>query len=236
MEQINIVFIHGLLTNKNANIALEEYCIKNKFNYYSMDLPGHGEEPFNDIDLHLDSYIDFVLNFININNIKKPILVGHSLGGAITVGLISKMNKENRSLAILEDPINQSIIENIEPGKIDTYVFDVGVFLKKIKDISKYTFKNFNKIRQLLANSTSDESLNFLWDCYRKIDIPTLVIFGEKDKLLNQESSVKNIKGLNKDIEFSIIKEARHTPHVNDPKSYINSINGFLIKNKIMNK
>lgn len=236
MEQINIVFIHGLLTNKNANIALEEYCIKNKFNYYSMDLPGHGEEPFNDIDLHLDAYTDFVLNFININNINKPILVGHSLGGAITVGLISKMNKENRSLAILEDPINQSIIENIEPGKIDTYVFDVGVFLKKIKDISKYTFKNFNKIRQLLANSTSDESLNFLWDCYKKIDIPTLVIFGEKDKLLNQESSVKNIKGLNKDIEFSIIKEARHTPHVNDPEGYINSINDFLIKNKIINK
>ncbi len=236
MEQINIIFIHGLLANKNSNIALEEYCIKNNFNYYSLDLPGHGEEPFNDIDLHLDAYIDFVLNFININNIKKPILVGHSLVGPITVGLISKMNKEDRSLVILEDPIKQSIIENIKPGKIESYVFDVGIFLKKIKDISKYMFKNFNKIRQLLANSTSNESLIFLWNCYRKIDIPTLVIFGEKDKLLNQESSVKNIKGLNKDIEFSIIKEARHTPNVNDPESFINSINDFLIKNKIINE
>lgn len=64
MEQINIIFIYGLLANKNSNIALEEYCIKNKFNYYSLDLPGHGEELFNDIDLHLDAYIDFVLNFI----------------------------------------------------------------------------------------------------------------------------------------------------------------------------
>lgn len=236
MEQINIIFIHGLLANKNSNIALEEYCIKNNFNYYSLDLPGHGEEPFNDIDLHLDAYIDFVLNFININNIKKPILVGHSLVGPITVGLISKMNKEDRSLVILEDPIKQSIIENIKPGKIESYVFDVGIFLKKIKDISKYMFKNFNKIRQLLANSTSNESLIFLWNCYRKIDIPTLEIFGEKDKLLNQESSVKNIKGLNKDIEFSIIKEARHTPNVNDPESFINSINDFLIKNKIINE
>lgn len=163
-------------------------------------------------------------------------MVGHSLVGPITVGLISKMNKEDRSLVILEDPIKQSIIENIKPGKIESYVFDVGIFLKKIKDISKYMFKNFNKIRQLLANSTSNESLIFLWNCYRKIDIPTLEIFGEKDKLLNQEASVKNIKGLNKDIEFSIIKEARHTPNVNDPESFINSINDFLIKNKIINE
>ena len=28
MDQINIIFIHGLLANKNTNIALEEYCIK----------------------------------------------------------------------------------------------------------------------------------------------------------------------------------------------------------------
>ena len=104
---------------------------KNKFNYYSLDLPGHGEELFNDIDLHLDAYIDFVLNFININNIKKPILVGHSLVGPITVGLISKMNKEDSYPVILEDPIKQSIIENIKPGKIESYVFDVGIFLKK---------------------------------------------------------------------------------------------------------
>ena len=64
MEQINIIFIHGLLANKNSNIAFEEYCIKNNFSYYSLDLTGHEGEPFNDIDLHLDAYIDFVLNFI----------------------------------------------------------------------------------------------------------------------------------------------------------------------------
>ena len=38
--------------------------MKNNINYYSLDLPGHGDEPLNDMDLHLDAYIDFVLNFI----------------------------------------------------------------------------------------------------------------------------------------------------------------------------
>ena len=64
-------------------------------------------------------------------------MVGHSLVGPITVGLISKMNKEDRSLVILEGPLKQSIIENIKPGKIERYVFDVGILLKKIKVISK---------------------------------------------------------------------------------------------------
>ena len=84
-------------------------------------------------------------------------MLGHCLVGAITGGSISKMNKADRSLAILEDPIKQSTIEYIKPGQTARYVFDVGILLKKIKHISKYMFKNFNKIRQLLANSTSND-------------------------------------------------------------------------------
>ena len=127
MEQINIIFIHGLLANKNSNIALEDYCIKNKFNYYSLDLTGHEDQPFKDIDIHVDAYNVFVLNFININNIKKPSLVARSLVGPIIVGLISNMYKEDRPLVILEDPIEKSIIENIRHGKCENYIFNGSI-------------------------------------------------------------------------------------------------------------
>ncbi|MGL5246458.1 MAG: alpha/beta fold hydrolase [Mycoplasmoidaceae bacterium] len=233
MEKINIIFIHGLLANKDSNKVLEKYCEQNKFNYYSLDLPGHGEEPFNNIDLNLNAYVDFVLNFININEIKKPILIGHSFGGAIVVGLISKIKKENKYLAILEDPINPSILKGPDHNKIDENVFDVGLFIRKIKEMSKYNFENFKKIIMLLTNVTNEKTLISLSDCYKNIDIPTLVMFGKNDRLINQEASFESIKNLNKDIEFSLIEEARHSPHCENPEKYLKSLNEFLIKNKV---
>lgn len=233
MKKVNIIFIHGLLANKDSNMTLKKYCEKNKFNYYSLDLPGHGKESFNNIDLNLNAYIDFVFDFIKSNNIKKPILVGHSFGGAIVVGLISKMNKKDKYLAILEDPINQSILKNTEGPKIDDYVFDVSLFVNKMKRISKYKFKDLKKIVSLITSLTNKKNLAFLNNCYKNIDIPTLVIFGKKDRLINQEASFKSIKKLNKDIEFSVINEARHTPHDDDPKNYIKELNSFLLRHKV---
>ncbi|MGL5591187.1 MAG: alpha/beta fold hydrolase [Mycoplasmoidaceae bacterium] len=234
MKNINIIFIHGLVANKDSNKALKNYCEKNKFNYYSLDLPGHGKEPFGDIDINLNSYIDFVLNFIKTNKIKKPILVGHSFGGAIIVGLISQMKKEDKYLAILEDPINPSILQGIDPNKIDKKLFDIALFTKKLKEMSKYKFDDFKKIIILLTNTTSEKTLLLLSVWYKKIDIPTLVIFGKNDRLINQEASFKTIKKLNKEIEFSLIEKARHTPHDEDPENYIKSLNEFLIKNKVI--
>ncbi|MGL4617277.1 MAG: alpha/beta fold hydrolase [Mycoplasmoidaceae bacterium] len=234
MEKINIIFIHGLVANKNSNKVLKKYCEKNKFNYYPLDLPGHGKEPFGDIDINLNAYIDFVLNFIKTNKIKKPILVGHSFGGAIIVGLISKMKKEDKYLAILEDPINPSILQGIEPNKIDKKLFDISLFIEKLREMSKYKFEDFKKIVLLLTNVTNKKTLIFLSICYKKIDIPTLVIFGKNDRLINQKASFENIKKLNKDIEFSLIEKARHTPHKEDPEDYIKSLNDFLIKNKVI--
>ncbi|MGL5640559.1 MAG: alpha/beta fold hydrolase [Mycoplasmoidaceae bacterium] len=233
MEQINIIFIHGLLANKDSNKALKKYCEKNKFNYYSLDLPGHGKEPLGDIDMNLNAYINYVLNFIKSNKIKKPILIGHSFGGAIVVGLISRMKKEDKYLAVLEDPINPSILQGPDPNKIDKNIFDVSLFIKKIKEMTKYKFENLKKMISLLTNVTNEKTLLFLSTCYKSIDIPTLVIFGKNDRLINQEASFKSIKKLNKGIEFCLIEEARHTPHNETPEKYIKSLNEFLIKNKV---
>ena len=51
---------------------------------YTLDLPGHGEsQGVGRQSIH--DYADNVLTFLRENKIQKPVMVGHSMGGALTV-------------------------------------------------------------------------------------------------------------------------------------------------------
>jgi len=52
------------------------------FNCIGVDLPGHGESAGNG-EQSIDAYVEWVLAIMEAFSIRKPVLVGHSLGGAI---------------------------------------------------------------------------------------------------------------------------------------------------------
>ena len=57
---------------------------------YCLDMPGFGESDEPKQRWNLDSYIDFVINFIKSQDIKELDLIGHSNGGRIIIKLMSK--------------------------------------------------------------------------------------------------------------------------------------------------
>lgn len=83
-SNLNIVFVHGTGCNKDFLIAthteLEDY------NVYYFDLPGHGDSE--KTGYSADNYLDAIADFIS--DIDNVILIGHSLGGALTVGSLAR--------------------------------------------------------------------------------------------------------------------------------------------------
>lgn len=83
-SNLNIVFIHGTGCNKDFLIAthseLEDY------NVYYFDLPGHGDSE--NTGYSADNYLDAIADFIS--DIDNVLLIGHSLGGALTVGSLAR--------------------------------------------------------------------------------------------------------------------------------------------------
>src|SRR3989338_11260331 len=80
-----IIILHGWGLRGSVYRKLIELLKQKGHKVFAPDLPGFGHEPLLNNSMKLDDYILFVKNFIAEKKIKKPIIIGHSFGGRVTV-------------------------------------------------------------------------------------------------------------------------------------------------------
>ncbi len=79
-----LIFVHGWCGNRGhmkkimAHFSATHHVI-------AIDLPGHGESPLGNASPSFDSFAASVCSFIVERQLQQPILIGHSMGGVISV-------------------------------------------------------------------------------------------------------------------------------------------------------
>ncbi len=79
-----IVILHDLASSHESLNALAE-DLKRNFQVIQVDLLGHGASDLRPLDLSISAQSDAVVEVLHDLGIYRPILVGHSLGGAVAV-------------------------------------------------------------------------------------------------------------------------------------------------------
>lgn len=95
-----LVFVHGWLGNGNWWNSQEEYFQK-EHTIVKIDLAGHGKSGKNRIDWSGKLYADDINAVLNQIDVKKIILIGHSMAGAFV--LKASLNSPNVQAVILVD-------------------------------------------------------------------------------------------------------------------------------------
>ncbi|MEK7087210.1 MAG: alpha/beta hydrolase [Patescibacteria group bacterium] len=226
----NLVFIHGW--GATANIfETVFYYLKNEFNIYYFDLPGFGNTPIEKV-MTLKDYADFVYKFLEENNIKEPIIIGHSFGGAIAVKL-TLLHPENISKLIL---VSASAIR--QPRHKIMLIKKIADFIKPLlpEKLRKFILKilkldktDYAQIDSLKLKETFKNIINEDLSLYLPaIKMPTLVIWGEKDAvtpLKEGELIAKSIPGA----KLLVIKNAGHFRFLEKPEEFIKLIKEFTL-------
>ncbi len=70
------------------------------YRVYMPDLPGHGLSPLGDFDPGFETYSEALAEFIAAKELKKPILLGHSMGGVLALMTASRV--EVRAIVSLD--------------------------------------------------------------------------------------------------------------------------------------
>ena len=93
-----IIFIHG--SGENSHLWKDQlYALNLNYNLIAIDLPSHAES--DDFpELSLDLYVDVIKKLVDFLNLKKIVLCGHSLGGAIAQEYFFKNQKEVSALIL----------------------------------------------------------------------------------------------------------------------------------------
>ncbi len=204
-NNINLVIIHGVQSTKGFLVSNNKTL--SDYNQYYIDLPGHGDS--DDTGYTADNYINSIMEFIK--DLDNVVLIGHSMGGALTVGVLDK--KPNNVIgaviaggALDFNYISQDLKAQIVSGNItegfEQYIPDNShpdIIEAVTTDASdEVALKDLRVILDLDVSKGIDE-----------VEVPVKVISGREDKVVPPYKS-EEIAARVKNGEFVLLNNHGH--------------------------
>lgn len=256
-DSVPLILLHGMSSSLNTwdSVAMG---LKAERRVISLDLPGFGlTGPSPENTYNFDYYSKFIDSFTTRLNIKRFILVGNSMGGAISwnyalhnpkalakmilidaAGYPKKGESGSLGFTIASTPVINNLLLYATPKflvrkSLETIYFDKNrVTDAQVERFHDIAIREGNRAAalQIFKGSFTGSSKRFLNSNVSKIsDIktPTLILWGDKDNLIG----VNNVNNFLKDIQGSraeIYKNVGHVPMEEVPGKVVESIKGFL--------
>ena len=196
----------------------EQFYASQGFNILSVDLPGHGNSEGPSLK-SIEEISDWVKSLMNVLDIKKIIIIGHSQGCLVGIDFASRYPNLINDLVLVAGsykmPVNQDLIDYAEAGDEKVILlmmkwgyegskaFIGGNPVKKIINSSR-------EIREVLAvDLNACNNYKSGKESLEKINCPTLCIFGDLDKMVPLEVGNK-MASMIKNSEKKIINNCGH--------------------------
>ena len=168
-----VVLLHGKNGRKEDLLPLCERYIAMGFTCIVPDLPAHGDNKMDKFKLsknYLDNVLDDASRYIDLKD-KKISIWGFSLGAAVAIKSVVHSKYKFKSMVLV------STFDNLENVVIDKTSSFFGDFIAKEFDLILYkslkTFWGFD-IKSLDSKKYA-----------KKLNIPVLIIHGQKDDIVN---------------------------------------------------
>ncbi len=202
-----LLFIHGLSSYIPAWSKVIP-LLEDHFRCIAIDLPGYGKSSAGVHSGNLSFYAESISKFIHTLNLSKVTLVGHSMGGQISIATALNYSDQIDKLILLapagfEQFTSEGKIwikKNFSPEIIkltsDKHIrssFSSNFYLMPkdvepmIEDrIKMKRWKNFSDYCKVVSNSLTGLLDYPVFDQLNKIVQRTLIIFGKNDKFIPQ--------------------------------------------------
>ena len=248
LSKTPLLFLHGFTgSSASWNYVRKEISETS----IAIDIPGHGRSTFNDINDTYD-YKDFRTELFFILQhlqIKKIHLCGYSMGGRLAISfaqrfpeMIESLILESTSLGIsnmvekqeqfdkdieLSDKINESIEDFINHWSENKLFFNQSKRnIKGYEDQSKVRLSH-DKIQLSKALiSFSKGSMPAFQDSFNLFSFPIYLINGHDDSKYIKLN--RDMMKINKTAKQFIVNKASHNIHLENPSSFISTINEII--------
>lgn len=180
-----VIVMHGWGQNLEMMYSIVN-DLKDNYHVYNIDLPGFGHSDEPPSEYTIDDYANFLEEFVKINNIENPILIGHSFGCRIAIKYASRQNQ-------VKEMVLTGAAGIIDKKSILYYLRVYSYkFIKLFKDVPfvKYyiqeamensgseDYKNSSSIMKGVLRNAVNEDLTPL---LKEVKCPVLLIFGSND-------------------------------------------------------
>ncbi len=217
-----IVFIHGWLESHAVFHDISE-LLSTKYRCVCIDLPGFGSSDSID-NVTLNKISKTIEKLLIKLGIEKYNLVGHSLGGAVTLVHAEKhQDKVNRIVLI------SPFVTFKQFSKSLFYIIQnfIPVIINKILNWKKPNLYAINAFRIVYLLSNTD-----LYKYLRKVRRDILLVYGTKDSLLSIRP-LQPLLGIMNNIHLAIFEDVRHYIFTYNSKELAEKIDLFFSEDTV---
>ncbi len=221
----DIVLRHGWGQNIEMMKPLGDNFSKD-YRITILDFPGFGESSEPNIPLTVYDYTEILKELLNKLGVKKPIVMGHSFGGRVGIIYSSKYDVEKLVLfgspCVRHEeriPLKTKLLKSLKkvPG------------LKKLegfakKHIGSRDYKAASEVMRKTLVNVVNEDLSL---CARKINCPTLLIWGDNDTEAPVEDA-KELENLIKDSGLIVLPNSTHYAYLENLGYVVNILKNFF--------
>lgn len=241
-----LVFLHGFGGDLTAWSKERAYFTKLGISTAALDLRGHGlSEKSNNSDFyHLKNFARDLKSLLQHEQIKNPIIIGHCLGGMVTIYFQAHFPNSSKGLVLVDTGFKPPFISNNPVAKV--FANYLILLLKSLPDIKAAGHADFNKFqgtndinfRRILSDILHTSLRSYLMlsenlvnlnekSLLDKITVPTLVVEGTKDSIFPLEVA-QYLHYRIKTSTLDLIEGANHIIVLNNPVELEESIAEFL--------
>lgn len=244
-----LLMIHGFGANRDNWLRFAHF-FTDRYHVIALDLPGFGESSRPDIRYDVLSQAERVRAFAQALKVERPHLIGNSMGGHIAALYAARHPAEVASLALLDNsgidsPQKSELIQRLERGEPNPLVARSA---EEFDALLKFVFvtppplpdalKRYFAERSVANREHYDRVFAQLRSHYvplepelPKIEAPTLVLWGDKDRALDV-SSIQVMEPLLKRPSVVVMKDCGHAPMIERPEETARHYQAFLDRHK----
>jgi len=231
----NLVFIHGSGSDHSA-WSHQYGRLHKKYNIVAVNLPGHGLSGGSG-EADVARYFLWVKKLLDIINLKDAVIIGHSLGAAITLRFAINYPQEIAGIVLvgggIKMPVNPFFLEFLKTNPVEVPVEIIDL-------ICKYSLakENRSKFSAPLQKSLSQSKVDVLYGDLSacndldltqklgKIRVPALVICGAEDKMTPPDFS-RQLAASISGATLEIVEGAGHMVMLERPLEFNMSLDKF---------
>jgi pimeloyl-ACP methyl ester carboxylesterase len=242
----SIVFVHGLLGSHLNWDAQVNSAQLQRYRMITYDLRGHGlsGKP-TDAAAYADGmrWADDLQAVIAASQARKPVLVGWSLGGAVISNYLAKFGDSGIAGAVYVDGVielkpeqivaHPQVYRDLNSPDLKTHLDTVRTFL----GLCFHTPPDQATFQRLFANAAMAS-----WDMQRavqsmtvqaeqglgKAQVPVLLLYGERDALVQAKPAIARAKALNPRIRSTLYAQSGHAPFLEEPDRFDRDLARFI--------
>ncbi|WP_299755988.1 alpha/beta hydrolase [uncultured Pontibacter sp.] len=203
-----LVFLHGFCESKQVWAEFTK-PLQQKFRIIALDLPGFGENTESISSYSMESMADYVKHKLEELRVHRCILVGHSMGGYVSMAFAAKYGSMLQGLCLFHSSALSDTDEKKESrSKSIDYVERHGVinfinpfveplFYKENRDWLKQEIELMKEIGRATPQESVTGALAAMRDrpdrsdALRKARFPVLFIFGKEDGAVPLEKALE---------------------------------------------